>query len=350
MKTQVKKIRDLNIDIGIIKEAGHIIKGGDLVAFPTETVYGLGADGLNEEAVKKIYLAKGRPSDNPLILHIDSISMLERLVKEVTEEAKLLIEAFWPGPLTIVLKKNSLVPSIISAGLDSVAIRMPNNPIALALIKETNTPIAAPSANTSGRPSPTRPDHVLEDMVDKIPLIIDGGETGVGLESTVIDLSENTPLILRPGGVTIEEIKKILPNVRLDPGLVENDKLNLIPKSPGQKYRHYAPKAQMVLYVGKREDRLDAIVKRAEKESAKGKKVGILGFEENKDSFKDFPHLILGLESDKAKIAHVLFDSLRRLDDLGLDLILCEGLDSDNIGMAIMNRLEKASGGNIVYV
>ncbi|MDY0235752.1 MAG: L-threonylcarbamoyladenylate synthase [Gudongella sp.] len=350
MITRIEIIKDAKKDIGLIKQAAEDIKAGKLVAFPTETVYGLGADGLNKEAVEKIYLAKGRPSDNPIILHVDSIAMLERLVKEIPKEAYILINRFWPGPLTLVLKKSDIVPDIITAGLDSVAIRMPSNPIALALIKESNTPIAAPSANTSGRPSPTRAEHVIEDMDGRISFIIDGGETGVGLESSVIDLTERIPMILRPGGITIEQIKEELPNVVIDPALLENDNKILIPKSPGQKYRHYAPKAEMIVYIGKREKRVKEILARANKEKVLGKNVGIMCFEENKENFKEFSQIVMGSEKDKEAIAHGLFNALRKFDEWNVGIILCEGTDEGNIGMAIMNRLEKASGGNMVYV
>lgn len=350
MITRIEKITDAKKDISLIKQAAEDIKAGKLVAFPTETVYGLGADGLNKEAVEKIYKAKGRPSDNPIILHVDSIAMLERLVKEVSIEAHTLIDKFWPGPLTIVLKKSDIVPPIITAGLDSVAVRMPSHPVALALIKESNTPIAAPSANTSGRPSPTRVEHVIEDMGGKITCILDGGETGVGLESTVIDLTDIIPVILRPGGITIEQIRDELSNVEIDPALFGNEDKSLVPKSPGQKYRHYAPKAEMIVYIGQRENRVKEMLSKAKEEKILGKNVGILLFEENKEQFKNFTTIVMGSEKDKQRIAHGLFDALRKLDELDVDIILCEGIDEDNIGMAIMNRLEKASGGNKVYV
>ncbi len=350
MITRIEKITDVKKDIDLIIQASQAIKEGELVAFPTETVYGLGADGLNEEAVKKVYRAKGRPSDNPIILHVDSITMLERLVTEISKEAYILIQSFWPGPLTIVLKKSKLVPQIITAGLDSVAVRMPSHPLALALIKESNTPIAAPSANTSGRPSPPRAEHVIEDMDGKISFILDGGETGVGLESTVIDLTGKIPMILRPGGITIEQIREELANVEIDPALFRKDGKILIPKSPGQKYRHYSPKAEMVLYIGKRENRVKEILDRAIKEKELSRNVGILAFDENKKHFKDYTTILMGSEKDKDKIAHGLFHALRKLDKLDVDIILCEGIDEENIGMAIMNRLEKASGGNKVYV
>ena len=350
MITRIEKITDVKKDISLIIQASQAIKAGELVAFPTETVYGLGADGLNEEAVKKVYLAKGRPSDNPIILHVDSIAMLKRLVVHISKEAYILIHRFWPGPLTIVLKKSNIVPNIITAGLDSVAIRMPSHLVALALIKESNTPIAAPSANTSGRPSPTRAEHVIEDMDGKIAFILDGGETGVGLESTVIDLTEKIPMILRPGGITIEQIREELPNVEIDPALLEKDEKNLIPKSPGQKYRHYAPRAEMIVYIGIRENRIKAILDRASKEKKLERNIGILAFEENREQFKAYTTILMGSEKDKDTIAHGLFDALRKLDELDVDIILCEGIDEENIGMAIMNRLGKASGGNKIYV
>ena len=350
MITRIEKITDVKKNKSLIIQASQAIKAGQLVAFPTETVYGLGADGLNEEAVEKVYLAKGRPSDNPIILHVDSIAMLKRLVVDISKEAYILIHRFWPGPLTIVLKKSKIVPNIITAGLDSVAIRMPSHPVALALIKEANTPIAAPSANTSGRPSPTRAEHVIEDMDGKIAFILDGGETGVGLESTVIDLTEKIPMILRPGGITIEQIREELPNVEIDPALLEKDEKNLIPKSPGQKYRHYAPRAEMIVYIGIRENRIKAILDRANKEKKLERNIGILAFEENREQFKGYTTILMGSEKDKNTIAHGLFDALRKLDELDVDIILCEGIDEENIGMAIMNRLGKASGGNKIYV
>ncbi|MGM0396009.1 MAG: L-threonylcarbamoyladenylate synthase [Bacillota bacterium] len=346
METKLVKIEDLKNQGQDMDEAADLIKAGEVVAFPTETVYGLGADGLNKYAVQKIFQAKGRPQDNPLILHVDSIQMLKRLVKDIPQEALLCIEKFWPGPLTILFRKADVVPDIITAGLDTVAIRMPRHPVALELIKKSGTPIAAPSANTSGRPSPTRADHVVEDMEGKIAMILDGGETGVGLESTVLDLTEEVPMILRPGGITVEDIEELLPKVSIDPGLLEETGKNIIPKSPGQKYRHYAPKACMVLFSGESEKVVREIIKRGKEEEAKGRKIGLLVTEENRREYPFQNVVVMGSSKDNKTIAHGLFHAIRRLDELDVDIILCESVREDNIGMAIMNRLLKAAGGN----
>ena len=344
METELLKIYDLEEQIHEMERAAALIKGGEVVAFPTETVYGLGADGLSESAVRKIFKAKGRPQDNPLILHVDSIQMLKRLVRDIPKDAYKCMERFWPGPLTMLFRKSDLVPDIITAGLQTVAIRMPSHPVALELIKRAGTPIAAPSANISGRPSPTRASHVVQDMKGKIAMIIDGGETGVGLESTVLDLTEKVPMVLRPGGVTLEDLRDLLPEVVIDPGL--GDKKEFTPKSPGQKYRHYAPKAEMILFSGDKERVVAAIMERARREGAQGKRVGLLVTEENRNRYPGENVVVMGSVRDKRTIAHGLFHAIRRLDELEIDIILCESVEEDQIGMAIMNRLLKAAGGN----
>ena len=349
METKVVKIDSSNPDIELVKEAARYITGGELVGFPTETVYGLGANGLDENAVRKIFMAKGRPQDNPLILHVNSIEMLRTLVVEIPDKALKLIDAFWPGPLTILFKKNNIVPEVITAGLDTVAIRMPSHKIALELIGASNTPIAAPSANTSGRPSPTRAEHVVEDMNGKIPLIIDGGETGIGLESTVIDLTEDIPMILRPGGITPRDIIEVLGECKIDPGLEETS-IDSTPKSPGQKYRHYAPKAKMFVFTGKSEDVNKEMLIRATKAKHEGKKVGIMTTIENVEFFSGFMIEEMGSLDDVDSIAHNLFHLIRKLDEAKVDLILCQGVERDSIGLAVMNRLYKASGGNIIQL
>ncbi len=349
MDTKVIRIDSKAPEEKLLERAAAIIRDGELVAFPTETVYGLGADGLNENAVKKIFEAKGRPQDNPLILHVDSVDMLEQLVMDIPPAARLCMESFWPGPLTILFKRRELVPDIITAGLDTVAIRMPSHPIALRLIALSGTPIAAPSANTSGKPSPTRAEHVFEDMEGKIPMLIDGGETGVGLESTVLDLTGEKPMILRPGGITLEDIRKILPNVVIDPALGSGEE-KLVPRSPGQKYRHYAPKAQMLLVSGENVRVVDEINRLAAEAELEGMKVGIMCCTENKENY--FAHEIADMGSimDKATIAHRLFHMIREFDKAEVDLIICEAVGEDEIGLAIMNRLMKAAGGKLVKV
>ena len=345
MITKISKFDSKNIDENIIKKASDLIKNGEIVAFPTETVYGLGADGLNENACKKIFEAKGRPSDNPLILHISNISMLYNLVENVDPKSKKLIDKCWPGPLTIIFKKSKIIPNIITAGLDTVAIRFPSNKIAQSLIEASNTPIAAPSANISGRPSPTRADDVYNDMNGKINLILDGGESDIGIESTVIDMSEDIPTILRPGFFTFEFIKEILSDVKLDDSLVDNSK---IPKSPGQKYKHYAPKAKMEVYVGERSE--EAIKSKALELKEKGLKVGVLVFDQYIDYFKDYFSINIGNKDDLSYMSHVLFTSLRLMDMEDVDIILAQGVEEINLGKSIMNRMKKSASGNVIYL
>jgi len=349
MYTKIIKIDENNIDKNLIGEAVRIIKNGGLVAFPTETVYGLGANGLDEEAVKKIFIAKGRPQDNPLILHVYSTDQVEDLVEEIPPVAKLCMDKFWPGPLTIILKKSPKVPDIISAGLDTVAIRMPENKIALEIIRLSNTPIAAPSANTSGKPSPTSARHVIEDLMGRIDMIVDGGDTGIGLESTVLDLSTDIPMILRPGGVTKEDLSKTIPNITIDSSIIKEDE-KLIPKSPGQKYRHYAPKAEMFVFSGQVDSIVEAIIVNTEKYTKEGKRVGIICTDETKNFYKEGVIISMGSRKNKETIARNLFNTLRTFDHLDVDIILAEGVDLSNLGIAIMNRMMKAASGKIIKV
>lgn len=346
IETEIIKIDKNNLDKELLKKAGDYLSLGKLVAFPTETVYGLGADGLNEEAVKKIFKAKGRPQDNPLILHIDTIEMVEKLAIDISEDSFKLINKYWPGPLTLILKRSKLVPDIITGGLDTVAVRMPDNEIAREIIKNSHLPIAAPSANTSGRPSPTTAEHVYMDLENKIDLIIDGGSTGIGLESTVLDMSGDTPTILRPGAITLEEIKTILPNVIEDEGLIIDEKI--IPKSPGQKYTHYAPKKDMILFSGTDDFIVNNILEYIKKYHEEGKKVGIIGTDENINKYNGDETISLGSKEDKENIAHNLFKIYRYFDDKEIDIILSETVDEEGLGKAIMNRMIKASGNNII--
>lgn len=343
MKTRILKIDESNFEN--LDEAKNLIQGGELVAFPTETVYGLGADGLNEEAVKKIFIAKGRPQDNPLILHISDRKMLESLVKNISEEAKILMETFWPGPLTIVFQKSEVVPDIITAGLDTVAIRMPENEIALELIKRSNTPIAAPSANISGRPSPTDAITCYDDLKGKVELIIDGGDTIVGLESTVIDMTGEIPVILRPGAVTLEMVRDLLPKAVIDKGILKEKET---PKSPGQKYKHYAPKADAYLLVGTTEEKLaklDDFIK-----NNQSKKMGLMATKEilEKIHYPDLEIKNLGSINDLETFGSLIFKDLRDLDKLKVDIIICEGVEEKGLGLAIMNRLKKSASNRYI--
>lgn len=349
MNTKKIKIDKDNVDRALINQAATLIKEGRLVAFPTETVYGLGANGLDEGAVQKIFNAKGRPQDNPLILHVHNIEQIKPLVKEIPTIAYECMKRFWPGPLTILFKKSEVVPNIITAGLDTVAIRMPNHSIALELIKEANVPIAAPSANLSGKPSPTSANHVIEDLDGKVDMIIDGGDTGIGLESTVLDLTGEVPTILRPGGITIEDLLVFIPNITQDIGTLKEDE-NIVPKSPGQKYRHYAPKAEMIVFVGKQEDMIKKIIDLSSELIGKGQKVGIMATEETKNNYTKGTIIVVGSRVHKETIATNLFNTIRFFDENGVDIILAEGVESDNIGMAIMNRMMKASGGRVIKV
>ena len=343
METKVFVARDNYIKDEELKEASAVIRSGGLVAFPTETVYGLGGDATNPEASRKIYAAKGRPSDNPLIVHIADFSQLRNIVAEVPQEAEKLAEAFWPGPLTMILRKNDVIPYETTGGLDTVAIRMPSHPVARAFLQDSGCMIAAPSANTSGRPSPTTAQHVWEDLHGKIEILLDGGPVGIGIESTIVDLSEERPMILRPGFITQEMLSAVLGDVGMDPGFAsENSKQP--PKAPGMRYRHYAPKADLTLVEGTMEEVISKINALTREAQAMGKSVGVLATEENKDRYVADHVIVIGQRQDEAEIARHLFDVLRQFDDLQVDLIYSESFVAAGVGQAIMNRLLKAAG------
>lgn len=350
MQTEIVQILNVADQADDICRAGEILKEGGLVAFPTETVYGLGGDALQPDASKKIYAAKGRPSDNPLIIHIAKKESLAVIARTVPQKAYRLAEAFWPGPLTMILEKSDAVPYETTGGMDTVAIRMPSHPVALALIEAGGGFIAAPSANTSGRPSPTIAKHVADDLSGKIPLILDGGAVGIGIESTIIDLTEETPMILRPGYITKDMLEEVLgETVRTDPGLIVSD-ANIKPKAPGMKYRHYAPKAQLSIVDGPENlvtAKMNDLAMEAEKS---GKKVGIIATEETQDLYKTGIIACVGARADEDAIAKHLYQILREFDDAEVDVIYSESFQTPRIGSAIMNRLLKAAGHQVIHV
>lgn len=335
--TKILKINPLSPEPSKIKEAAEVIKKGGTVAFPTETVYGLGAAALNPEAIRKVFKAKGRPSDNPLIVHIADIGDIVPIVKRPSKAALALIDRFWPGPLTIILKKKKIVPDIVTGGLDTVAVRMPDNKIALSLIKKAGVPLVAPSANLSGKPSPTRAKDVDADLYGKIDVIIDGGKTRIGIESTVIDMTTSPPTLLRPGGLPVEEIEKVTGPLR---GLLVSHE-NMPARSPGMKYRHYAPKARMVIVEGDNDAVQSDIMKLAEKGLKDGKKVGILVFHKE---FRVEGCVTKYAGSRPGTVAGRLFDILRAFDKDGVDLIISEPYGGNGLKLGIADRLRRAAG------
>ena len=339
--------RLLNADEEAILYAGELLRKGELVAFPTETVYGLGGDAFSAASAKKIYAAKGRPSDNPLIVHIADTAAAEKLCPELPESFYTLAEAFWPGPLTMIVKKRPEVPAETTGGLDTVAIRLPDHPVALAMIRAGGGYIAAPSANASGRPSPTLAEHVMEDLNGRIPLILNGGEVGIGVESTIVDLSEEEPMILRPGYITAEMLERVLGKpVGTDPALLKPSEGGR-PKAPGMRYRHYAPKGSMQLVEGDGE----AVVKEIRERIAKSdKRCGVLCTEETKERYEAQKVISLGSRKDLSAVALHLYRALRELDDAGIEEIYSESFETAGFGMAVMNRMLKAAGYSVVKV
>lgn len=352
MKTKIIPVNGNDINKEVIKEAGEIIRRGGLVAFPTETVYGLGGDALDSESASRIYRAKGRPSDNPLIVHICRMEDLASIAAQVPETARKLADAFWPGPLTMVLAKSNLVPRATTGGLDTVAVRMPMHKVALALIDAAGGYVAAPSANRSGRPSPTLAKYVVEDMDGRIDMVLDGGEIEIGLESTIVDLTEAVPMILRPGQITKEMLEAVLGEVRVDRAILDSNSRQP-PKAPGMKYRHYAPKGDLTIISGRQRQVVEEINRRSAKMREKGEKVGVIGTEETAgrylaDSVKD-----AGKRKDKTGIAKALYRILREFDEEGMTVIYSESFGAEGgegIGQAVMNRLLKAAGHHIEYI
>lgn len=319
-----------------IEEAARMIAGGGLVAFPTETVYGLGADALNSDAVGRVYAAKGRPSDNPMIVHISSDEELKKLTPKITKDMERLMKVFWPGPMTMIVKRNPIIPDVTTGGLDTVGIRMPDNPVALELITKSGCPIAAPSANLSGKPSPTAAQHVIDDLRGRVDAIICSDDCQFGIESTVIDMTGLVPMILRPGIITKEDLETALgKRVLLDPALNKRpDKFNngdFKPKAPGMKYKHYAPKAQMIVFEGKMEAAIAAIDRERIEREALGQNVSVIIFD----------------NAEQKTAAHQFFAKLREADREGADVILAAALKEEGIGFSVMNRMLKSAGYNI---
>lgn len=338
-----KRLTEKNMD-----EAAAILRDGGLVGIPTETVYGLGANGLNEEAVAHIFEAKGRPQDNPLILHIPDASWLERYCKDIPLTAYKLADAYWPGPMTMILRRKDIVPDAVTAGLDTVGMRCPAHPLCRAIIDAAGVPVAAPSGNTSGRPSPTTAQHMLEDMDGKIDAIVDGGPCSVGVESTIIDLTETPARLLRPGGITLEQLEAVLGEVAVDPAVTRLMGAGEQPKAPGMKYRHYAPKAPVTVVTGDPQKSAEYIASHAAPED------GVICFDEFLPLFtrrsETRPVMDLGPAGDKEEQARHIFDALRSFDHTSVPAIWAQCPDATGIGLAIANRLNKAAGFHIIHV
>lgn len=339
----IRNYKSSEDDSGIFRQSGDIIKDGGLVAFPTETVYGLGGDALNPESSRKIYAAKGRPSDNPLIVHIANWTSIKKICVDIPDEAKQLADAFWPGPLTMILKKSSAVPYETTGGLDTVAVRLPDHPVAISLIKAAGGYIAAPSANLSGRPSPTTAAHVIEDMDGRIDMILDGGDVGIGLESTIVDLTERVPVILRPGYVTQEMLNRVLGRVDVDITLMDQGS-GQAPKAPGMKYRHYAPKGSMRLIEGDQEAVIRTMNAEVKKARLRGERTGVMITDEIWERVSADVKKSVGNRENEYEIARRLYRILREFDEEGVTAIFSESFSSDGFGQAVMNRLLKAAG------
>ncbi len=347
METIVSKITHTTEDNAVIKKAGEIIRLGGLVAFPTETVYGLGGDALSPEASGKIYEAKGRPSDNPLIIHICKLEDITKIVSDFPENAKRLAKEFWPGPLTMVLPKADIVPKQTTGGLDTVAVRMPVDPTALAFIEAAGGYVAAPSANRSGRPSPTEAKYVVEDMDGRIEMVLDDGDVEIGIESTIVDLTGEVPMLLRPGFITLKMLQDVLGQVEVDKTILDGNCLDK-PKAPGMKYRHYAPKGELTIVTGEADAVISEINALSQEAIGYGEKVGIIATDETKACYRAHSVKSAGMRNDEVSIAKNLYRILREFDDEGITVIFSESFADGGIGQAIMNRLLKAAGHKVL--
>lgn len=342
METQLIDASAPDFEASGLEKAAAILRRGGLVGIPTETVYGLAASALDADAVKNIFAAKGRPQDNPLIVHVADRTWLKKYALEVPDAAYRLMDAFWPGPLTIILKKSPLIPDIVSAGLDSAAFRCPSHPIAHAIIERSGLPLAAPSANTSGRPSPTRAEHVMHDLGGKIDAVVDGGDCSVGVESTVLSLCEKTPTLLRPGGVTPEQLREVIGEVNIHPAVTHMLEKGVRATSPGMKYKHYAPKTRVVIIKGDLGKAVDYV-------RSSGEKAAVMCFEGEGEKF-GVPFVTYGREHDGLSQARGIFGALRSLDALGADVVYARCPETEGVGLAVYNRLLRAAAFTIVEV
>ena len=358
LNIEVSLLHTEYIDLGAIseeereyamEEAGEIIRRGGLVAFPTETVYGLGADGMNPDACARIYEAKGRPSDNPLILHIVDMKQVDQIAREVSPDARKIMKEFWPGPLTVILPKKDTVPARATGGLDTVAIRMPSHPDAREFIRKSRRIIAAPSANISGKPSPTLAEHVYEDMKDRIPMILDGGAVGIGIESTIVDMTGDCPVILRPGYISREDIAEVIGRAEVDPAIAGRERHEgIVAKAPGMKYRHYAPKGQMILVEGTSANVIRRINELTRKKQTEGYRVGIIATDDTLSQYQEGIIKSIGSREHTETVAANLYRVLREMDESGADYIYSESFFTEPMGDAIMNRMLKAAGYRVI--
>jgi L-threonylcarbamoyladenylate synthase len=351
--TEVVTVDAIHPEIAKIERAAALIRAGEVVVFPTETVYGLGADAFQPGAVERIFAAKGRPFSDPLIVHIADEGTLDELASEIPAQVHQLARTFWPGPLTLILPRRPLVPALVTAGLQTVAVRMPRHPVALALIRAAGTPIAAPSANRFMHISPTTAQHALADLEGRVPLILDGGPCEVGVESTVLDLCAAVPTILRPGGVSLEELRAVLPDVRLplpvNKERRDNDASLAAQRSPGQLLTHYAPAVPLYLFEGTSEEVRAAMLAEVRRRSENGERVGVLVADEDVAAFQDSGAQVytLGNAAAPEKVAAALFAGLRTLETSGVEVILCRSFDERGLGLAIRDRLLRAAAGNV---
>ena len=349
METKISIIENLEKDEELIDEAAKVIKAGGLVAFPTETVYGLGANALNSEAVKNIFIAKGRPQDNPLIVHIAEKKDLYKYGENIPSIAEKLADKFWPGPMTLIVEKNSIIPSVTSANLNTIGIRMPSDKVAKKLIEKSGVAIAAPSANLSGKPSPTDVKRCIEDLDGKIDYILGYSESEVGVESTIIDVTVNPPCVLRPGGITLEMLQEVFKDIYIDKGIISQDD-DIKPKAPGMKYKHYSPKARVRVVDGALDKCVEKISEMVHNYIDEGLRVGVMATDETRDNYKEGLVLSLGKRQDLSSIAKNLFSTLREFDDNNIDIIISEAFIEKGLGVAIMNRLKKACGFDIIKI